>query len=56
MCIRDRADAGLRVKFEYGKWLYSEVVAAAPVYDDVADEDFIERLEADFYWRLRMTF
>ncbi|WP_022959864.1 ShlB/FhaC/HecB family hemolysin secretion/activation protein [Spongiibacter tropicus] len=54
--MQSLADAGLRVKFEYGKWLYSEVVAAAPVYDDVADEDFIERLEADFYWRLRMTF
>ena len=54
--LQSLADAGFRVKFEYGKWLYSEVVAAAPVYDDVADEDYIERLEADFYWRLRMTF
>ena len=54
--MQSLADAGLRVKFEYGKWLYSEMVAAAPLYDDVADDDFIERLEADFYWRLRLTF
>ena len=50
------ADAGLRLKLEYGDFLYSELVAAKSIYDDVVNDDFIEELEADFYWRLRLTF
>ncbi len=50
------ADAGLRLKLEYGDFLYSELVAAKSIYDDVANEDFTKELEADFYWRLRLTF
>lgn len=50
------ADAGLRLKLEYGDFLYSELVAARSIYDDVVSEDYAESLEADFYWRLRLTF
>ncbi len=50
------ADAGLRLKLEYRDFLYSELVAAKSFYEDVADDDAIQQLEADFYWRLRLTF
>ena len=49
-------DAGLRLKVNYKSFLYTEIVAARPVYDDVADDDRLDDLEADFYWRIRATF
>jgi hypothetical protein len=50
------SDAGISVKLQYGDTLYTEVVAATPISDDVSDEDRLESLEADFYWRVRLTF
>lgn len=50
------ADAGLRLTVSYQDALYSEFVVARPLYDDVVDEDAVEALEADFFWRLRYTF
>ena len=49
-------DAGLRLKVNYKSFLYTEIVAARPVYDDVANDDRLDDLEADFYWRVRATF
>lgn len=50
------ADAGLGLKVSFHEQLYSEVVVARPLTDDVQNEDFLESLEADFYWRVRLTF
>ncbi len=50
------ADAGLSLSLSYGESLYTELVAAVPVYDDVMDEQRLNALEADFYWRIRLTF
>jgi hypothetical protein len=50
------ADAGLRVQLQPGYGLESELIAALPVMDDVADDRQLKALEADFYWRLRWVF
>ncbi|CAA0079366.1 Uncharacterised protein [Zhongshania aliphaticivorans] len=50
------ADAGLRLRITFSDALFTELVAALPVYDDVNDSDELSALEADFFWRIRFTF
>lgn len=50
------ADAGVRLRIEFSDALFTELVAALPVYDDVNDSDELDALEADFFWRIRFTF
>lgn len=47
-------DAGIRLDLSLGKDLKTEFVAAMPIQDDVIDDDRLESLEADFYWRVRL--
>ena len=50
------ADAGVRLRIEFTDYLFTEFVAALPIYDDVANSDELNALEADFFWRVRFTF
>ncbi|RNL60323.1 ShlB/FhaC/HecB family hemolysin secretion/activation protein [Zhongshania marina] len=50
------ADAGVRLRIEFSDNLFTEFVAALPVYDDVSNNDDLDTFEADFYWRVRFTF
>ena len=50
------ADAGVRLSLELAYGFETELVAAAPLMDDVVDQARLDTLEADFFWRLRWTF
>ncbi|MBU1833924.1 MAG: hemin-binding protein [Gammaproteobacteria bacterium] len=50
------ADAGVRLRIEFTDYLFTEFVAALPIYDDVANSDELNALEADFFWRVHFTF
>ena len=50
------ADAGFRLLLKPGYGLETELLAAAPLMDDVVDSDRLDTLKADFFWRLRWVF
>jgi hypothetical protein len=50
------ADAGFSLRAEYGKHFVTELLAATPVYDNNINEDVLEQVEVDFFWRLSLTF
>lgn len=54
--VQSIADAGVRLRIEFSDYLFTELVAALPVYDDVANSEELNGLEADFFWRIRFTF
>lgn len=54
--VQSIADAGVKLRIEFSDYLFTEIVAALPVYDDVANSDELDALEADFFWRIRFTF
>ena len=53
---RSLADAGFSLRAEYGKHFVTELLAATPVYDNNINEDVLEQVEVDFFWRLSLTF
>jgi hypothetical protein len=50
------ADVGVRFAVKSPLGVDSELVVAAPLADDVADADRLERFESSFFWRLRWRF
>ncbi|WP_269618540.1 hemin-binding protein [Zhongshania sp. BJYM1] len=50
------ADAGIRFNLSLGYGFETELLAAAPLMDDVVDEARLDSLESDFFWRLRWTY
>ncbi|MBD2857466.1 hypothetical protein IB286_00505 [Spongiibacter sp. KMU-158] len=53
---QNASDAGLRLGVVSDWGLSSELIAAAPLADDVSDAERLENLRADFYWRLKLRF
>ncbi len=49
------SDGGFRLKASWGDWLESQIVVAAPLSEDVQDEDRVNGVEADFFWHLKTT-
>ncbi len=54
--VRSLSDAGLRLKLELVDAVDMELVAATPLSDDNLPDQFLDEAEADFFWRLRLTF
>lgn len=50
------ADVGVRLSAMLGYGFETELVAAAPLMDDVVDKARVDTLESDFFWRLRWTY
>ncbi|WP_295870872.1 ShlB/FhaC/HecB family hemolysin secretion/activation protein [uncultured Zhongshania sp.] len=50
------ADAGVKLRIEFSEYLFTEFVAALPVHDDVINSSELDSLEADFFWRVHLSF
>lgn len=53
---RQLTDAGLRLSANWGKVLETQLIAALPVADDNVEQSFLDQMEVDFFWQLKLTF